>query len=267
MDKTSLAITEVQIQQEYRENEEEEEEISNTIKIQLSDKSVFSIKNNNQISALRMKLDVDGLSLDEFESIFVDEVEKHWKNKTVPTKFSFDVSWEEDLKNEIWHKLYYKLYSWEDREVKKTFGYAVASLTPVRWFDKDVKEENVKLIRDGIALKNNKLVLRNDTKEAKIYWEISERFSEIVKKETEKEFTKRRAEAKKRFKNQAELAKEVFYQYIRPYLMGILLSKATKRGVGTLVTSNKGVSLVRENTLISKRFVKKNNSHKNISKK
>ncbi|MBS3097889.1 hypothetical protein J4209_03800 [Candidatus Woesearchaeota archaeon] len=230
------------------------------IKIKLNDESVFSIESNDQISALRMKLDVDDLTIDEFTPFFTKEVEKHWNDRTVLTKFPWDRSWEEDLKDEIWHKLYHKLHRWEDKEVKKTFGYDVASLNPVKWFDNDVKEENAKLIKDGVALKDNKLILRNDTKEAKTYWEISERFSEIVKKETEKEFERRKDEAKNRFKNQAELAKAIFYQYVRPYLIGILLGKLTKGKAGSLVSSDEGVSFVGENTLVSKRVVKKDDS-------
>lgn len=232
------------------------------IKIKLNDGSVFSIESNDQISALRIKLDVDDLTIDEFIPFFTKEVEKHWNDRTVSTKFPWDISWEKDLKDEIWHKLYHKLHHWEDKEVKKTFGYDIASLNPVEWFDKYVKEENAKLIKDGVALKDNKLILRNDTKEAKAYWEISERFSEIVKKETEKEFERRKDEAKNRFKNQAELAKAIFYQYIRPYLMGILLSKLTKGKVGSLVTSDDGISLVGKNSLVSKRVVKNGDSEK-----
>ena len=60
------------------------------IKIKLNDESVFSIESNDQISALRMKLDVDDLTIDEFTPFFTKEVEKHWNDRTVLTKFPWD---------------------------------------------------------------------------------------------------------------------------------------------------------------------------------
>lgn len=224
------------------------------IRIKLKDHSAFLIKGKDKVSALKMKLDVEDMAINEFIDIFVEDVEKHWNKKTVPTKFPWDLSWEEDLKDDIWHELYNKLQNWKGNEVKKTFGYSVASLTPARWFNKDVKEEGAKLLRDGVAIKDSMLILRNDTKEARDYWGISKRFTDILRKETEKEFLKTRHEAKKRYTNQAELAEIVFYQYIRHYLMGILLSKLSKQKSGAVVTSENNISLVTKDTLDSKRL-------------
>jgi len=133
--------------------------------IQLPDGSVFSVKDKDKLSALKMKLEVDELSIDKFISIFIKKVEKHWNKKTLPTKFPWDISWE-----------------------------------------------------------NKK-------------------------------------EAKNRFKNQAELAGKVFYQYIRPYLLGILLSKATRGKAGSIVTaeddSSASISFVGKDSLVHKKVKKR----------
>lgn len=147
------------------------------VKIKLSDNSTFSVKNKDQISALKMKLQVDDISLEEFIPIFVEEVKKHWNNKTVPTKFPWDISWKKYFEN----------------------------------------KESIK-----------------------------------INKKT-----------KNRFKNQAELAEKVFYQYIRPYLMGILLSKATKGKSGSIVTSDKSISFVKDDFLVSKKIDDKEISDNN----
>ena len=52
-----------------------EEEIKKII-TQLPDGSVFCVKDKNKLSALKMKLKVDELSIEEFISIFIKKVEK-----------------------------------------------------------------------------------------------------------------------------------------------------------------------------------------------
>ena len=225
-------------------------------KIQLLDSSVFTIENKDFISALRMKLKVDDLTLDDFISMFIKKVGKHWKERTVPTKFPWDISWEEDIKGDLEYKLYNKFYEWKERKVKKTFGYNVKSIVPARWFEDEIKKEKARIIKEGIALKNNKLIIRNDTKEASIYHKISSEYHEIIAKKAEKEYEKNKNQLLKKFKDQASLAKEVFYQYVRPYLFGILLNKATKGKSGSIITSENSISLVKENTLVTKRINK-----------
>ncbi|MDP3026795.1 MAG: hypothetical protein Q8N63_03735 [Nanoarchaeota archaeon] len=237
-------------------------DIKNTkksIAVEFEDGSVFSIDDPNWVFALESKLNDENISFEEFKQIFIKEVIKHWKNRTIPTKWPWDCSWEEDFKDDIWHRLYHELYDWEEREVKKTFGYKVAGLTSARWFLDEVNRENAKLIKEGVAIKNNELIIRKDTEEAKIYDEISERYGKLVHDETQKEFEKRKEEAKNRFKNQAELAKEVLYYSIRGRLMGVILSKATKGKSGSIVTSDNSISIVKHDSVLTKKFDSEDN--------
>ncbi len=237
--------------------EEDEEEIGKEIRISLNDKSVFTIKNEDKLSALRMKLDVEGIAVDEFASLFIEEIARHWNNRTVPTKFPWDLSWEEDLKDDIWHSYYRKFSDKKAEEIKENIG-DVAYITGRKNFERNVKEKNLKVVEDGVAICDKELfkglVITWDSDKGKNYEEISNKYSRIIKRETEKEFAKRRDEAKNRFKNQAELAEFVFYQFVRPYLLGILLSRATKGKAGSIVTSDKAISFVGKNKLVSKKF-------------
>lgn len=164
-----------------------EERIKKII-IQLSDGSVFCVDDKNKLSALKMKLKIDDISTDEFISIFIKRIEKHWKNKTLPTKFPWDINWKEHFEEIIDMKRYVN--------------------------QKITKKDKLKI----------------------------------------------------KFKNQAELAEEVFYQYVRAYLMGILLSKASEGKVGSTVTgeddSSASISFVKEDNLIHKKFKKQEKEEK-----
>lgn len=230
------------------------EDNSSGINIKLRDNSNLFINDENWLFALKSKLNDEDMSFEEFKSFFVKDVEKHWNNKTVPSKWPWDFTWERELEDDIWHKLYRKLDGWEEKEEKKSFGYPVSSLIPVKWFDKEVKEKNARIIRDGVAVKDNKLILRNGTEEAKICNEISDRYANLIKKETEKEFEKRRKEADNKYKSQAELAKEVLYYHIRGRLMGIILSKATDGKTGGIATSDNSVSIIKHDFIITKKY-------------
>lgn len=239
--------------------------------IQLSDSSVFCVNDENKLSALKMKLEVDELSIEKFISIFIKKVEKHWNKRTVPTKFPWDISWKRDLWEEIFDKYYDKFEHEKEKEIKKKVG-KFAYITGRTNFERDIKEKNLKVIEDGVAvytkdscnadklLKKGSCIITWDSKRGEKYREILDKFFKLVKKEADKEFAKRKEEAKNRFKNQSKLAEEVFYQYIRPYLIGIILSKATKGKVGSRVTSENdssaSISFVKEDNLIHKKFDK-----------
>jgi len=234
------------------------------IRIKFEDGSIFSIDNPNWIFALKTKLNNENISFEEFKKIFIEKVIIYWRNKTVPSKWPWDWSWEKEFEDDIWHRLYHELYDWETKEVKKAFGHKVAGLIPARWFLDEVNKENAKLIKDGVAIKNNKLIIRNDTEEAKIYNEISVRYGKLVHDETQKEFEKRKGEAENKYKNCAELAKEVLYYSIRGRLMGIVLSKATKGKSGGIVTSENSISVVKYNSVVTKKFDSKDNENTKI---
>jgi len=78
-----------------------------------------------------------------------------------------------------------------------------------------------------------------------------EKYFSLAKEKADAEFKKMRKEAEKIFKNQAELAKEVFYQYIRPYLFGVLLE--------SMITSDEDgrITFVKGEKMISKELNKK----------
>lgn len=240
---------------ETKKHERERKEIV----IYLPDCSVFSIKDKDKLTALNMKLKIEGLSIDNFTHLFTKEVKKHWKNKTVPTKFPFDISWEKDLRDEIWYEYYEKTIAPKSNEIKRKIG-RVFYVTGRANFERAVQEKNLKVIEDGVAREKGELILAWDSVKGKLYKEILDKFSKIIQDKTEKEFLKRKDEAKNRFKNQAQLAEEVFYQYVRSYLSGIKLSKARKRKLGSIITSenNKTVSLsfVAKDSLIHKKFKK-----------
>lgn len=261
------------------ENKEKErgKELKKVI-IQLPDSSVFCVNDENKLSALKMKLEVGELSIEEFISIFIKKVEKHWNKRTVPTKFLWDISWKRDFWKEIFDKYYNKFEHEKEKEIKKKVG-KFTYITGRANFERDVKEKNLKVIEDGVAvytkdscnadklLKKGSCIITWDSKRGEKYRKILDKFFKLIKKEADKEFAKRKEEAKNRFKNQSKLAEEVFYQYIRPYLIGIILSKATKGKVGGIVTSendsNASISFVKENSLIHKKFKKREKEKKN----
>ena len=247
-----------------------EEEIKKII-TQLPDGSVFCVKDKNKLSALKMKLKVDELSIEEFISIFIKKVEKHWDKRTVPTKFPFDISWEKDLWGEIFDKYHNKFEHEKEKEIKEKVGKFIY-ITGRANFERAVKEKNLEAVEDGVAvytkdshdpdklLSEGKRIITWNSKMGEKYRKILDKFFKLVKKEADKEFAKRKEEAKNRFKNQSKLAEEVFYQYIRPYLIGIILSKATKGKLGSIVTSENelsaSVSFVKEDNLINEKFEK-----------
>ena len=247
-----------------------EEEIKRII-AQLPDGSVFCVKNKNKLSALKMKLKVDELSIEEFISIFIKKVEKHWDKRTIPTKFPFGISWEKDLWEEIFDKYHDKFEHEKEKEIKEKVGKFIY-ITGKANFERAVKEKNLKVVEDGTAvytkdshdpdklLSEGKRIITWDSRMGEEYRKILDKFFKLVKKEADKEFAKRKEEAKNRFKNQSKLAEEVFYQYIRPYLIGVILSKATKGKLGSIVTSENEsssfVSFIKEDSLIHKKFEK-----------
>jgi len=63
--------------------------------VKMLDGSIYKIDNKFWLKALDMKLQAEGLDFGKFIEVFPKIVEKHWNDKTVPTKFGRDSSWEE----------------------------------------------------------------------------------------------------------------------------------------------------------------------------
>lgn len=55
---------------------------------QMKDGSIFTIPNESWQKAYGMKYEKDNQS--EIKKIFIELTAKHWKQKTIPTKFGFD---------------------------------------------------------------------------------------------------------------------------------------------------------------------------------
>ena len=226
--------------------------------IQFSDNSVFKVIDKDQLTALKMKLTNDNLTLEEFTRLFVKEVERHWKNKTVPTKFDFDITWEEHLWDEIFDKYYQKLKKQKEKEIREKIG-EVSIITSRDNFEREIKENNLQVIEEGVAKAKKPfkgLIIARESEKGKLYEEIWKKYFSLAKEKADTEFKKRRKEAERLFKTQAELAEKVFYQYIRPYLLGILLGKIG--GGGSMITSEEGrITFVKGEMMIGKKKSKK----------
>lgn len=198
--------------------------------------------------ALKMKVESEGLNIDNnwqlIHDNFVEQVNKHWETKTVPTKFSWDESWEADCEDEIFWKLYM-----DDHSVQQQYEerYGKGSYPRVIVPPQLLKEEQERL--------PNIVIIANNTKQAKYLDKLhDENFDKLRKKSREmadREF--------KPFKTQAELAPKVMYQLIRVALMGIMFSEMTE-GKGKVV----GIGKDKQTVYTSKGFVsvKDENSNK-----
>jgi hypothetical protein len=65
------------------------------IKWIMPDGSVFKME-GMQEKAFKMKIEAEGITEEQAKKVFIPEVEFHWKNKTVPTKFGDNVPWKEE---------------------------------------------------------------------------------------------------------------------------------------------------------------------------
>jgi len=224
--------------------------------IHLPDNSIFRVIDKSQITALKMKLTNENLTLKEFTKIFVKEVERHWKNKTVPTKFDFDITWEKYLRDKIFDKYYRKFEPKREKEIREKIG-EVSIITGMNNFEREVKENNLQVIEEGVAKAKKPfrgLIIAIESQKGKLYEEIWKKYFSLAKEKADAEFKKRRKEAERLFKNQAELAEKVFYQYIRPYLFGVLLGKMGGRG--SIITSEEQnrITLVKGEKMVSKKL-------------
>ena len=204
-------------------------EITKLLKIKMLDGSVFTMPNEYWQKAFGTKYSIEDLKA--IKETFTKVTQQHWDKKTVPTKFSWDDSWHEDLRDEIyWGKLHDKYDEIECNEFKDKFGREWSSLIPKGHLDSNLEEKHITKLRNGIGLnmKDNTLIIERETPEAKFLDKIETRDRELLKKETDKEFEKQKESANTRFKTHAELGYEVMYQYIRAPLMGVIVSEMSK---------------------------------------
>lgn len=68
--------------------------------VKMLDGSIYKIDDKFWLKALDMKLQAEELDFRKFKEVFSKIVKKHWTDKTVPTKFGWDDSWEEYFQDE-----------------------------------------------------------------------------------------------------------------------------------------------------------------------
>ena len=237
----------------------------------MEDESVFSIPSGAWAKALKMKLNNENIKMKEFERIFKKEVAMHWKNRTVPTKFGFNDTWAKDLEDEYYWDEYYKIEKKRFKEfenyVKKQIGINFTSIiiTPQKHFESHINEQKqqgikIKIIRDGIALeeKNGKeLIMRRDTPEHQAYEKINNKYNNIIRQKVKERLKKEPKEKiELRYKNHAELAEVVLYQYLRAYIMGIALGELSKGKSGVIALGKDRVTQIKGDTSITEIFNK-----------
>lgn len=60
----------------------------------MPDGSILGIR-DMQERAFKMKIEAEGITEEQAKEAFIPEVVKHWKAKTIPTKFGWDESWKD----------------------------------------------------------------------------------------------------------------------------------------------------------------------------
>lgn len=75
------------------------------IKFKLPDGSIYELKHKKWKKALVFKLQAEELDIKrdfkEIQAIFNSKVKKHWYNKTVPTKFEWNIPWKEYFQEQV----------------------------------------------------------------------------------------------------------------------------------------------------------------------
>lgn len=202
--------------------------MTDLLKIKMLDGSIFIMPNDHWQKAFNVKYGTE--DLETIKETFTKVTKNHWGKKTVPTKFGWDDSWGEDLKDKIyWGKFQGKYDEMERKEFENKFGHEWSSLIPKGHLKSEL-EKHITKLRDGIALntKDNTLIIERGTSEAEFLDKIETKYRKLLQEETDKEFEKQKESANTRFRNHAELGNVVMYQYIRASLMGVLMSEICK---------------------------------------
>lgn len=226
------------------------------IPLELRDGTIYNIDKVYELKALDMKLESEGTSLDDFKVIVAIETEKHWNNKTVPTKFG-TTSWEHYLKDKFAWEIYDELSIEEYKKQKEYFkklGIDYSKVSCSCW-ENDLRHpkrefKNYKIINEDVAVADSglrgggiQLVINPKGKIDRFDWDCT--WDKIHKQEeyASRKFKKFKGQI---FKNQAELAGEVIYQYIRGFMMGIILSEGSKGKTSTTLLGKDSVIYINE---------------------
>lgn len=226
------------------------------IPITLRDGSIYNIDRVYELKALDMKLQSEGISLEDFREIIAIEAEKHWNNRTVPTKFGVS-RWERYLKDKFKWEMYGQ-YSTEsyNEQVKfyRKFGVDYSKVSCSCWEDDlnhpSRKFKNYKVINKDIALADSEL--EGGGTELIMKWEgEAHKFDDKCSMDIIHKMGKYTSQKIKQFKgqifkNQAELAGEIIYQYIRGFMMGIIISEGTKGQAGAVLLGEDSVTRIND---------------------
>ena len=226
------------------------------IPVELKDGSVYYIDKVYELKALDMKLQSEDISLDDFKYIIAIETEKHWNDKTVPTKFG-TTSWEHYLKDKFAWEVYPK-YSTEEYNKQlnyyRQFGIDYSKVSCSCWEDDLMhpkrKLKNYRIINDDIAIADSEL--KGGGTELIMKWKgevhkFDDKCSmDVIRKQNKYASQKVKQFKGQIFKDQAELAGQVIYQYIRGFMMGIIISEGTKGQTGAVLLGKDSVTKVND---------------------
>jgi hypothetical protein len=67
----------------------------------MKDGSKYEIANKCWQKAFNIKYGTNKKEIDEIKKIFIELIDRHWKTKTIPTKFGFSESWKNTDEGEI----------------------------------------------------------------------------------------------------------------------------------------------------------------------
>ena len=94
------------------------------MRIKLKDNSIYTIP-KEWMKALKHKMISEGLHINDkvdvdlIKEVLIEETDKHWKKKTVPTKYGVNESWKEHCERNLFWKNVMVSESKHQTEVKK----------------------------------------------------------------------------------------------------------------------------------------------------
>jgi len=236
------------------------------LSIEMPDNSIFEITNPYQWKALQMKMRSEDIDLNLVKEVIIEETKRHWENRTVPTKYGWADSWEENIKNWLYLKKCDELEINVLETFKKKYGGYVSLIVPEGCLEQDA--HGMKKLLELNKEKGYAKYIDADGKIAFIITHQSQMNKELdslsrctnALKWADKEIKKSKWQKviKNRFKNMGELAHEVLYYKIRGFLMGIVLSEETKGRCHSILLGNGKVTKVGKDGFITKKMGKKN---------
>lgn len=165
------------------------------------------------------------INIEKVKKIIVLETLKHWKSRTVPTKFDFDRTWERELESNYFLEGCLKFQKDTVKEFEKKFGKdSYPDVVVHKESELGILGEDKKAVL--FDSKENKYLEKLHTQEFKKAQEYAKKMAIKNKKEAE-------------FKDMAELGNTVFYQMFRPAIMGLMFASMSE-GKGKVIALSDG---------------------------